>query len=62
MPAKADLKLRLFLDHSLAEVFVNDGRQVATFRYFTSQENTALAFDRPTTASGSWWQLADQNQ
>ena len=62
LPAKADLKLRLFLDHSLAEVFVNDGRQVATFRYFTSQENTALAFDRLTTASGSWWQLADQNQ
>lgn len=51
------LHLRIFLDHSLAEIFVNHGEQVATLRYFADQSHGKLAFDAPTKAAGTWWHL-----
>ena len=52
-----DLKLDIFIDHSLIEVFVNDGEAVLTGRYFEDQANTKLAFDHAVDYSGKLWQM-----
>lgn len=57
LPAHQDLKLQVFLDHSLAEIFVNDGEHVLTLRYFADQSHCKMAFDHPTKATGSLYQL-----
>lgn len=53
----SDLKLDIFVDHSLIEIFVNDGEAVLTGRYFEDQANTKLAFDQPVDYSGKLWQM-----
>ena len=57
LPVNEAVKLRIFLDHSLVEIFVNDGAQVMTGRYFTRQSDQVVAFDQPTQVHGSLWQL-----
>ena len=57
LPAHHDLKLQIFLDHSLAEIFVNDGEQVLTLRYFADQQHQKIAFAQPINATGSLYQL-----
>lgn len=59
IPAHEDLQLRIFIDHSLAEIFVNGGRHVVTLRFFAPQENDAIAFDVPTQVKGEFWSLFD---
>lgn len=54
-----DLHLRIFIDHSLAEIFVNGGQHVATLRYFAPQEKDAIAFNLPTRVKGEFWKLFD---
>lgn len=57
LPAHQDLQLQIFLDHSLAEIFVNDGAHVLTLRYFAQPDHQAIAFDHPVNATGSLYQL-----
>ncbi|WP_295731260.1 sucrose-6-phosphate hydrolase [uncultured Limosilactobacillus sp.] len=57
LPQHHALKLRIFLDHSLAEIFVNDGAKVLTLRYFADQSHHKIAFDQPVNATGSLYQL-----
>lgn len=42
LAAHQSLKLDLFIDHSLAEVFINDGEKVATLRFFCDPSHQAI--------------------
>lgn len=57
IPAHQSLKIDLFVDHSLMEIFVNDGYQVATLRYFADQSHGQVAFLSPTNATGTLWPI-----
>ena len=57
LPTHKDLKLQVFLDHSLAEIFVNDGRHVLTLRYFADQSQQTIAFDHAINSTGTLYQL-----
>ncbi|GFZ27309.1 sucrose-6-phosphate hydrolase [Lactobacillus corticis] len=57
LPAQQAAKLRIFVDHSLIEVFVNDGEQVLTGRYFTSPAASRIAFDQPVNYRGHYWDM-----
>lgn len=57
VPAHQPLQLRIFLDHSLAEIFVNHGAEVVTLRYFNDQAWGQIAFAQPTQVTGKWWPL-----
>lgn len=59
LPAHQALKLDIFVDHSLVEVFVNDGTNVMTLRYFNSQAYRILVFDRPVDMTGTYWPLSN---
>lgn len=59
LPNNTDLKLRIFIDHSLAEIFVNNGEHVITLRYFADQSHTAISFNHPTKCSGTIYQLKE---
>lgn len=52
-----DLKLDIFVDHSLIEVFVNDGEKVLTGRYFADQTNKKIAFAQDIDYTGKLWQM-----
>lgn len=60
LPVNEDLKLQIFLDHSLAEIFVNDGRHVLTLRYFADQSHGKIAFDTPINATGTLYHLLNK--
>ncbi len=55
--ANTDLKLNIFIDHSLIEIFVNHGEEVLTGRYFADQNNTKFAFAQKTHYNGKLWQM-----
>lgn len=57
IPEHQDLALRIFVDHSLAEIFVNNGEHVATLRYFAPQTSDAIAFNEPIKSHGEYWPL-----
>ena len=57
LPTHEDLKLQVFLDHSLAEIFVNDGRHVLTLRYFADQSQQTISFDHAINSTGTLYQL-----
>lgn len=59
LPENHDLKLDIFIDHSLAEIFINDGAQVASLRYFADQNHNRIFFDHATKAQGSLWPLSN---
>lgn len=59
LTASHDLELQIFIDHSLAEIFINGGAQVATLRYFADQNNNRIYFNQPTKAQGSLWPLSN---
>lgn len=42
LPAGHELFLRVFVDHSLCEIFVNDGAHVFTLRFFAPDQATAI--------------------
>lgn len=53
--AKQELKLDIFIDHSLAEIFVNDGEAVLTSRFFN--HGTAIAMTSPCKYTASYWPI-----
>ena len=61
LPENQDLDLDIFIDHSLAEVFVNNGEHVMTLRYFADQKNDKIAFTGKNSLNyyGTFWNLAD---
>ena len=59
LPEQQNLKLHIYIDHSLAEIFINDGAQVATLRYFADQNNNRIYFNQPTKVQGSLWPLSN---
>ncbi|MBO1305175.1 sucrose-6-phosphate hydrolase [Enterococcus sp. 669A] len=52
------LNLRIFVDHSVCEIFINDGQKVATARVFPQEGETGLFIEGSNgTYSGSYWRL-----
>lgn len=58
---KAKLKLNIFVDHSLIEIFVNKGEHVMTSRFFTFPSNQKIAFDKEIDYQGKFWQMRATN-
>lgn len=60
LPAGRDLKLDIFVDGSLCEIFVNDGRHVMTLRFFAPVDHQTVAFsaEKPVDFTGTYWPLA----
>ena len=61
LPENQDLDLDIFIDHSLAEVFVNNGEHVMTLRYFADQKNDKIALTGKNSLNyyGTFWNLSD---
>lgn len=60
LPAGRDLKLHVFVDHSLCEIFVNDGQSVITLRFFAPEGNTAVQFDNDNVKyQAQYWPLQE---
>lgn len=57
LTANQDLDLDIFVDHSLIEIFINEGEAVLTGRFFGDSKQTAIFFDQPTDYNGKFWQL-----
>lgn len=55
--ANQDLDLDIFVDGSLCEIFINDGRHVATLRFFAPSSNQKIAFDKDTKYTGRLWSM-----
>ena len=53
----ADLKLDIFVDHSLIEVFVNDGEHVLTGRFFNDPDKQKICFDHKIDYTGQFWKM-----
>lgn len=51
------VELDIFVDHSLIEIFVNDGEHVLTGRFFTNPENQKISFDKDTDFTGKFWEM-----
>ena len=52
-----DLELDIFVDHSLVEIFVNNGEAVLTGRFFTNQNNRFIKFDNKCDYTAKLWNL-----
>ena len=52
-----DLKLDIFVDHSLVEIFVNGGEHVLTGRFFTDPVNQRINFDQDTYYQGTFYNM-----
>ena len=52
-----DLKLDIFVDHSLVEIFVNGGEHVLTGRFFTDPVNQRIKFDQDTNYQGTFYNM-----
>lgn len=55
--AKKALHLQIFVDTSVVEIFVNDGEQVATARYFPGEKETGITLHCDHAGSGQLWSL-----
>ena len=53
----SDVKLNIYIDHSLIEIFVNDGENVLTGRYFADQAHSKIAFDKKINFNGKLWNM-----
>lgn len=56
------LKLQLFVDESLVEIFINDGEQVATARVFPSSKNTYFTINTDAPSSVTYYELRQTNR
>ena len=56
------LSLQIFVDTSVVEIFVNDGKQTASARIFPSSEQTTLWIECDEAFSGSLWKLRKMNE
>ena len=52
-----DLDLDIFVDHSLCEIFINDGEHVATLRFFANEAKQTLGFNKETDFKGVLWKM-----
>lgn len=52
-----DLKLDIFVDHSLCEIFINDGEHVATLRFFANEGNQSFGFTEDIDFKGVLWKM-----
>jgi beta-fructofuranosidase len=59
LPAGEDLDLRIFMDHSLFEIFVNGGEEVITGRFFTQNGQTFVKMDSDVDYQAKTWRLKD---
>ena len=61
LPQGAELNLDIFIDHSLAEIFINNGEHVMTLRYFANQENDKIALTSESGVDyyGTYWELTN---
>ena len=59
LPAGEDLDLRIFVDHSLFEIFVNGGEEVITGRFFTQNGQTFVKMDSDVDYQAKTWRLKD---
>lgn len=61
LPKNQSLDLDIFIDHSLAEIFINNGEHVMTLRYFTDSKNNQIILeaDQKLNYYGTYWNLAD---
>ena len=59
LPAHQELELKIFIDHSVCEIFVNGGEKVFTLRYFAPQTQTEIAFigENELKYSGRYYEL-----
>ncbi|RVU71375.1 sucrose-6-phosphate hydrolase [Lactobacillus xujianguonis] len=57
LPKQEAVKLNIFVDHSLVEIFVNDGEQVLTGRFFTEPQDQLITFDQETEHEGTFWKM-----
>ncbi|CAM4320189.1 sucrose-6-phosphate hydrolase [Weissella hellenica] len=57
----APLMLDIFVDHSVCEIFVNDGQKVLTLRYFADESHTKIAFsdEKLMNYTGQYFALND---
>lgn len=53
------ISLRIFVDHSLVEIFVNDGAQTATARVFPTEGQKTCQITCGQNFSGTYWPLRD---
>ncbi|GAA3634256.1 sucrose-6-phosphate hydrolase [Lactobacillus hamsteri] len=51
------LRLNIFIDHSLAEIFVNDGEHVLTGRFFADPSHQKISFDKDIDYNGKFWKM-----
>ncbi|MDT2826999.1 MAG: sucrose-6-phosphate hydrolase [Enterococcus viikkiensis] len=53
-----DLSLQIFVDHSVVEVFINQGEKVASARVFPKKDQTTILLEGTTGVfSGEYWTL-----
>lgn len=60
LPDHHRLELDIFVDHSVIEIFINNGRHVITARFFTEPQNDqiTLSSSSPIDYYGTFWKLA----
>lgn len=59
LPQNTTLDLDIFVDHSLIEVFVNNGEHVLTARFFPKKGSNKLLLDENIKFKGQYWEMAD---
>lgn len=57
LPENEDLSLRIYLDHSLFEIFVDGGREVITGRYFAPKGQIFAKMSKGVSYKGKSWKL-----
>ena len=57
LPDNEDLSLRIYLDHSLFEIFVGGGREVITGRYFAPKGQIFAKMSKGVSYKGKSWKL-----
>lgn len=51
------LKLDIFVDHSMIEIFINNGEKVMTSRFFNNPKNQIIRFDHKINYQGKFWKM-----
>ena len=59
LPANKQLSLDIFVDGSVCEIFVNNGRHTLTLRFFAPDGNNKIAFtsDKKLQYTGTYWNM-----
>ena len=59
LPANKQLSLDIFVDGSVCEIFVNNGRHTLTSRFFAPDGNNKIAFisDKKLQYTGTYWNM-----